>query len=173
MRPGSPHRRQLISLGCRQANGPSHDGVAGGAADAARPLPRRRCRPPVTHRGTRRRTHPGKPPPARLVTRPPPSPITAPRSPAAHPRAAVRLSGGYCEAFVEDHLFPVAASIWSASRRAMGDFPADAFVRFFEQPRPALADGPSAVAHRHRRLGALRGEADRALPRRGSAWRRR
>jgi predicted NAD/FAD-binding protein len=39
---------------------------------------------------------------------------------------------GYSDAFVEDHLVPVAASIWSASRRGVGAFPAQAFVRFFQ-----------------------------------------
>jgi predicted NAD/FAD-binding protein len=37
----------------------------------------------------------------------------------------------YGEAFVDDHLVPVAAAIWSASRRAIGAYPARAFVRFF------------------------------------------
>jgi predicted NAD/FAD-binding protein len=39
---------------------------------------------------------------------------------------------GYDEVFIEDHLYPVAASIWSASRRQMGAFPARAFLRFFQ-----------------------------------------
>jgi predicted NAD/FAD-binding protein len=39
---------------------------------------------------------------------------------------------GYDDAFKEDHLFPVAAAIWSGSRQRMGAFPARAFVRFFQ-----------------------------------------
>jgi len=38
---------------------------------------------------------------------------------------------GYDDAFREDHLFPVAAAIWSGSRRQLGAFPARAFLRFF------------------------------------------
>lgn len=41
------------------------------------------------------------------------------------------LREGYDDAFMEDHLFPVASSIWSGSRRQMGAFPVGAFVRFF------------------------------------------
>jgi len=37
---------------------------------------------------------------------------------------------GYDEAFCEDHLFPVAESIWSGNRRQLGAFPARAFLRF-------------------------------------------
>ena len=37
---------------------------------------------------------------------------------------------GYSSRFQEDHLFPMAESIWSGSRRQMGAFPARAFVRF-------------------------------------------
>ncbi len=39
---------------------------------------------------------------------------------------------GYDDAFKEDHLFPVAAAIWSGSRRQMGAFPVRAFVNFFQ-----------------------------------------
>jgi predicted NAD/FAD-binding protein len=48
------------------------------------------------------------------------------------PLAELLTRRGYGEAFVEDHLFPVAAAIWSASRRSIGAFPAEAFVRFFQ-----------------------------------------
>ncbi len=41
-------------------------------------------------------------------------------------------SGGYCSAFLEDHLFPQAAAIWSASVGSIRDYPAAALVRFFE-----------------------------------------
>lgn len=39
---------------------------------------------------------------------------------------------GYGRAFQEDHLLPQAAAIWSASARDIRDFPAAAFVRFFD-----------------------------------------
>jgi predicted NAD/FAD-binding protein len=39
---------------------------------------------------------------------------------------------GYDDAFAEDHLFPMAASIWSGSRRELGNFPARTFVSFFQ-----------------------------------------
>jgi len=38
---------------------------------------------------------------------------------------------GYSEAFIEDHLLPVSAAIWSTPARTMLDFPAKAFVAFF------------------------------------------
>ena len=38
---------------------------------------------------------------------------------------------GYSDPFVEDHLLPMAAAIWSASRRNIEKYPADAFIRFF------------------------------------------
>lgn len=41
-------------------------------------------------------------------------------------------SGGYCSAFMDDHLFPQAAAIWSASVGSIRDYPAAALVRFFE-----------------------------------------
>ena len=37
----------------------------------------------------------------------------------------------YSEAFAEDHLVPMAAAIWSASRDDIRQYPADAFIRFF------------------------------------------
>mgnify|MGYP005835813051 CR=1 FL=1 len=39
---------------------------------------------------------------------------------------------GYSPAFVHDHLLPMGAAIWSASVDGMREFPAAAFVRFFE-----------------------------------------
>ena len=38
----------------------------------------------------------------------------------------------YSKAFVEDHLVPMAAAIWSASREDIRNYPADAFIRFFD-----------------------------------------
>jgi predicted NAD/FAD-binding protein len=37
----------------------------------------------------------------------------------------------YGPGFIEDHILPMGAAIWSASVRAMHDFPARSFVRFF------------------------------------------
>jgi uncharacterized protein len=39
---------------------------------------------------------------------------------------------GYSDAFIDDHLIPMAAAIWSASRQAIAQYPADAFIRFFD-----------------------------------------
>lgn len=39
---------------------------------------------------------------------------------------------GYSEAFVRDHLLPMAAAIWSCPVETMGAFPAGSFVRFFD-----------------------------------------
>ena len=38
---------------------------------------------------------------------------------------------GYGPAFIEDHLLPMGAAIWSTTARQMEDYPARAFVRFF------------------------------------------
>ena len=40
--------------------------------------------------------------------------------------------GGYAQSFVDDHLLPIGAAIWSASSRQMRDYPLFAFIRFFE-----------------------------------------
>ena len=39
---------------------------------------------------------------------------------------------GYGTAFREDHLYPMAAAIWSTPAAAIGDYPARAFIRFCE-----------------------------------------
>lgn len=41
-------------------------------------------------------------------------------------------SRGYSEPFQTDHLLPQAAAIWSAPLARMRDYPAEAFIRFFE-----------------------------------------
>lgn len=38
---------------------------------------------------------------------------------------------GYGQAFIDDHLYPVTASIWSCRHAGVGEFPAAALVRFF------------------------------------------
>ncbi len=39
---------------------------------------------------------------------------------------------GFCRAFQEDHLLPQAAAIWSAPLKDIGDYPARALLRFFD-----------------------------------------
>lgn len=39
--------------------------------------------------------------------------------------------GGYSQSFVEDHILPVSAAIWSTPSRGMLEFPAHTFVKFF------------------------------------------
>lgn len=38
---------------------------------------------------------------------------------------------GYSDAFIEDHILPISAAIWSTPARSMLDFPAKAFISFF------------------------------------------
>jgi predicted NAD/FAD-binding protein len=40
--------------------------------------------------------------------------------------------GGYGQCFIDDHLLPIGAAIWSASSSQMRDYPLFAFIRFFE-----------------------------------------
>jgi predicted NAD/FAD-binding protein len=40
---------------------------------------------------------------------------------------------GYSEAFVQDHLLPLAGAVWSSNRDGVRDFPARLLVRFFDQ----------------------------------------
>ena len=40
-------------------------------------------------------------------------------------------AGGYSPVFVENHLFPVCAAIWSSPHAKMGEYPAAALFRFF------------------------------------------
>ena len=40
-------------------------------------------------------------------------------------------AGGYGAAFRDDHLFPMAAAIWSTPSARIGDYPAASFIRFF------------------------------------------
>ena len=60
-------------------------------------------------------------------------------APAYQGRATVGISigdllarEGYSAAFIDDHLVPMAAAIWSASRADIREYPADAFIRFFD-----------------------------------------
>src|SRR5262249_35039588 len=58
------------------------------------------------------------------------------------PRAAIAESsslgdylaeGGYGAAFIEDHLLPMAAAIWSTPADRVRDYPAAAFIRFCDE----------------------------------------
>ncbi|WP_294539850.1 FAD-dependent oxidoreductase [uncultured Rhodoblastus sp.] len=40
--------------------------------------------------------------------------------------------GNYGEAFIRDHLYPMAAAIWSTPAASVGDYPAASFIRFCE-----------------------------------------
>lgn len=60
----------------------------------------------------------------------------APRILTEDPEGRVSLGGylareGYSRPFIEDHLLPMGAAIWSTPTADMLDFPATAFVRFF------------------------------------------
>src|SRR5690606_10509013 len=41
-------------------------------------------------------------------------------------------SAGYGRAFREDHLYPMAAAIWSTPAVEIGNYPAESFIRFCE-----------------------------------------
>ena len=47
---------------------------------------------------------------------------------------------GYSEAFIEDHLLPICAAIWSTPARSMLEFPARTFVNFFSNHGLLIAD---------------------------------
>lgn len=46
--------------------------------------------------------------------------------------AELLVRESYSRAFIDDHLIPMAAAIWSASQRDIERYPADAFIRFFD-----------------------------------------
>ena len=61
----------------------------------------------------------------------------APKDHAARARTDYTLGAylkdqAYSKAFIEDHLLPQAAAIWSSSAQAIMDYPLHAFLRFFE-----------------------------------------
>jgi predicted NAD/FAD-binding protein len=41
------------------------------------------------------------------------------------------VRGGYGQPFIEDHLYPMGAAIWSTTAAEMAAYPAEAFIRFF------------------------------------------
>ncbi|MEQ8505142.1 MAG: FAD-dependent oxidoreductase [Rhodospirillales bacterium] len=38
----------------------------------------------------------------------------------------------YSRAFIDDHLYPMGAAVWSTTAQEMADYPAEAFIRFFD-----------------------------------------
>lgn len=42
---------------------------------------------------------------------------------------------GFGKPFIEDHLYPMAAAIWSTPTTGIGDYPAESLIRFFENHR--------------------------------------
>ena len=72
---------------------------------------------------------------------------------------------GVSEAFVERVIVPQAAAVWSADPEQMWTFPARFLVEFFDNHGMLGLTRPPALAHRRRRLGALRRGADRAVRR--------
>lgn len=69
----------------------------------------------------------------------------------------------YTDAFIEDHLLPMGAAIWSTTAKQMRDYPLFAFVRFFihhglldlvDRPRWRTVKGGSTT-YVHRMLGAI------------------
>lgn len=58
---------------------------------------------------------------------------TASSSPLPAPEVSLRdylNAGGYSQAFVDDHLLPFGAAIWSTSQQDILDYPAASFIRF-------------------------------------------
>jgi predicted NAD/FAD-binding protein len=81
--------------------------------------------------------------------------------------------GNYSESFANDHLLPMGAAVWSTTAREMRDYPAAAFIRFFQhhgllllkdRPQWRTVDGGSrqyvkriTESYRHRiRFGGAR-----------------
>ena len=94
----------------------------------------------------------------------------------AERRAAARRvprAGRYGRAFVEHYIVPMGAAIWSTDPRAMLDFPGALLRALPAQPRHAHRGRPAGVAHRQRRLGALRRAARPRRSATASAWTRR
>ena len=73
--------------------------------------------------------------------------------------------GGYSRAFIDRFLVPLGASIWSADPETFTRFPAAAYARFMDNHGLLDAAGHAPVAHRHRRLAALRRGPDRPVRR--------
>ena len=82
--------------------------------------------------------------------------------------------GGYSRAFVDNHLLPMAAAIWSCPVSTMMAFPAPEPRALLQQSRAAAAVRPSLVAHgqgRQPRLSRAAAGRDRRLRRmRRPAW---
>lgn len=69
---------------------------------------------------------------------------------------------GYSDAFIEDHLLPICAAIWSTPARSMLEFPARTFVNFFANHGLLITDWRKRPVWRTVRGGA-RSYVDRIL----------
>jgi len=79
--------------------------------------------------------------------------------------------GNYGKAFIFDHLYPMAAAIWSTSAARIGDYPAASFIRFCENHgllklvgRPVWRTVPGGSRTYVRRLAQGVGEIRRDAP---------
>ena len=74
-------------------------------------------------------------------------------------------AGRYSQAFIDQFLVPLGASIWSADPETFTQFPAVAYARFMDNHGLLDLRGHARVAHRHRRLAALRRRDRRSVRR--------
>ena len=81
--------------------------------------------------------------------------------------------GGYSREFVERLIVPQASAVWSADPRDLRHFPASLLAEFFDNHGMFGLSGRPQLAHRARRLDALRRSAHRAAWASGCGWARR
>ncbi len=62
---------------------------------------------------------------------------------------------GYSRGFIDAHILPMGAAIWSSTPADMRRYPLQDFVRFFAEPRAAAARRAAGMAHRDRRQPGL------------------
>ena len=81
------------------------------------------------------------------------------------------VANGYGRAFIDDHLMPMAAAIWSAPARQLLDYPAESFVQFCENHgllrfsgRPQWRTVTGGSIEYAKRLTAGYGQRIRVLP---------
>ena len=67
---------------------------------------------------------------------------------------------GYGRAFRDDHLYPMAAAIWSTPAAQIGRYPDRGLRPLLREPPPADARRAAGVAHRQRRQPRVRAAAD-------------
>ncbi len=69
--------------------------------------------------------------------------------------AAISSESGYSEAFIDDHLLPMGAAIWSTTVAGHARSPGRQLHPLLREPRAAAPRRPAAMAHRHRRQPRL------------------